>query len=78
MLRVKLGTFALAALYALPASAMLTEITITAIEPFAESASFGNTGAYERVRGTFKGALDPNDPRNKVIVNIDLRTPQDL
>ena len=34
---------------------MLTELTITAIEPFADGASFGNTAAYERVRGTFKG-----------------------
>ena len=50
---------------------MLTEISITAIEPFADGASFGDTGAYERVRGTFKGALDPADARNKVIVNID-------
>ena len=50
---------------------MLTELTITAIEPFADGASFGNAAAYERVRGTFKGALDPLDARNKVIVNID-------
>jgi hypothetical protein len=48
----------------------LTEITITAIEPFADGASFGATGAYERVRGTYKGTLDPADARNKAIVNI--------
>ena len=45
--------------FTIPAFAMLTEINITAIEPFADGASFGNTGACERVRGTFKGALDP-------------------
>ncbi len=50
---------------------MLTEINIVAVEPFADGAAFGATGAYERVRGTFKGALDPADARNKVIVNID-------
>ena len=53
------------------ALAMLTELKITAVEPFADGAAFGNTGAYERVRGTFKGALDPADARNKAIVNID-------
>ena len=71
MIRVTLCALVLAAMPALPAFAMLTEITITAVEPFAEGASFGDIGAYERVRGTFKGALDPADARNKVIVNID-------
>jgi hypothetical protein len=55
---------------------MLTEINITATEPFAAGASFGSTGAYERVRGTYKGTLDPFDARNKVIVNID-KAPRD-
>ena len=64
MLRVKLCAFALAAVHAFPAFAMLTELNITAVEPFAEGASFGDTGAYEGVRGTFKGTLDPNDARN--------------
>jgi Alpha/beta hydrolase domain len=64
--------FALAtALLPLSAAAMLTEITIVAVEPFAEGSGFGNAGAYERVRGTFKGELDPLDARNKVIVNLD-------
>ena len=55
---------------------MLTEVNITAVEPFADGASFGATGAYERVHGTFKGALDPSDARNKAIVNIE-RAPRD-
>jgi hypothetical protein len=59
------------ATHALPALAMLTEINVTAVEPFADGVSFGTAGAYERVRGTFKGALDPADARNKAIVNID-------
>jgi hypothetical protein len=58
-------------LVAAPAAARLIEINVVAVEPFAEGAAFGNTGAYERVRGTFKGELDPADPRNKVIVNLD-------
>src|SRR4029077_12710130 len=70
-IRANLCDFALAAAHAIPSFAMLTEINVTAIEPFAEGASFGNAGAYERIRGTYKGALDPADARNKAIVNID-------
>lgn len=54
-----------------PAAAHVIEFNITAVEPFAEGSTFGNAGAYERVRGTFKGELDPADARNKVIVNLD-------
>ncbi|MGH8701295.1 MAG: alpha/beta hydrolase domain-containing protein [Burkholderiales bacterium] len=54
-----------------PAAARVTEINVTAVEPFADGAAFGDAGAYERVKGTFKGELDPADPRNKVIVNLD-------
>ncbi len=58
-------------LAAAPAAARLTEITVTSVEPFADGAAFGDAGAYERVRGTFRGELDPAGPRNKVIINID-------
>jgi hypothetical protein len=58
-------------LAAAPAGARVTEINVTAVEPFADGTSFGNTGAYERAKGTFKGELDPADPRNKVIVNLE-------
>ena len=56
---------------AAPAAARLTEINVTAVEPFADGAAFGDTGAYERVKGTFRGELDPADPRNQAIVNLD-------
>jgi hypothetical protein len=59
------------ALAAPPAAARLTEITVTSVEPFANGARFGDTGAYERVKGTFKGELNLADPRNQVIVNLD-------
>jgi len=55
----------------LPAAARLTAITATAIEPFAPGTTFGEAGAYERVRGVFRGELDPQDPRNRVIANLD-------
>ena len=34
-------------------------------------ATFGDTGAYERVIGIARGELDPADPRNQLIVGID-------
>jgi len=34
--------------------------------------SFGRVGQYEKLRGTAMGELDPNDPRNKVITDIEL------
>jgi hypothetical protein len=61
----------LAACVAAPAAARVTEINVAMVEPFAAGASYGATGDYERVRGTFKGELDPADARNKVIVNLE-------
>lgn len=66
--RAALCAFVLAAA---PAAARVTAINITTIEPFAEGSSFGDSGAYERVKGTFRGELDSADPRNRVIVNLD-------
>ena len=54
-----------------PAQARITEINVQQVEPFAGNAAFGKTGAYERVWGVAKGELDPADPRNKDIVNLD-------
>ena len=54
-----------------PVAAKITEINVASVEPFADGATFGESGAYERVRGTYRGELDPADPRNKVIVNLD-------
>ncbi len=53
------------------AGARLTAIQINAVEPLLDGAAFGNSGAYERVKGTFKGEIDPADARNRVIVNLD-------
>ncbi len=46
-------------------------IEITSREPFAEGAAFGSVGAYERITGVARGEVDPGDPRNAVIVNLD-------
>jgi hypothetical protein len=52
-------------------SARITSIEVSAVEPFAAGSSLGEAGSYERVKGTFKGELDPGDPRNRVIANLD-------
>ncbi|WP_288588753.1 alpha/beta hydrolase domain-containing protein [uncultured Methylobacterium sp.] len=61
-----LGGLAVAA----PAEARITAIEVTAIEPFAEGAAWGEAGAYERVVGTARGELDPADPANAGIVDL--------
>jgi hypothetical protein len=56
---------------ALSAEARVIEFQLEAIEPFAEGASFGEHGSYVRLRGVARGVLDPDDPQNAVIVNLD-------
>src|SRR5262249_47676877 len=50
---------------------MLTRLQINRIEPFADGMTFGAAGSYVRLVGTAYGELDPQHPRNAVIVNID-------
>jgi len=50
---------------------MITAIEITARAPFVGGASFGATGAYERLDGVAIGELDPAHPGNAGIVNLD-------
>ena len=71
MKSLRIAVFAAACTLAFPAHARITEINVQKVEPFANGATFGNAGAYERVWGVAKGELDPNDARNKVIVNLD-------
>jgi Alpha/beta hydrolase domain len=50
---------------------MLTKIDIQRREPFAEGYEFPITGAYEKLVGKVYGEVDPKNPLNKVIVNLD-------
>ncbi|HKW52936.1 MAG TPA: alpha/beta hydrolase domain-containing protein [Stellaceae bacterium] len=55
-----------------PASARVTQMTITAVEsPTFGGASFGSVGQYERIEGTISGAVDPDNRLNAVIVDIE-------
>jgi len=66
------ATFAATLLaWAPEASARVTRIEIDRVEPVFDGASFGDTGPYEKVVGRAFGEVDPNDPINTVIVNID-------
>lgn len=45
-------------------------LTITSVEP--HPGSFGDVGEYERVRGMLQGEVDPRDPRNAIIQDLEL------
>jgi Alpha/beta hydrolase domain len=75
-LRAALACLALvgaAALGLAPAAqARITAITVTTTEsPTFAGQSFGSVGQYERIQGTLKGEVDPANPRNAVIVDIE-------
>jgi hypothetical protein len=55
-----------------PAFAQVTRIEIEVVEsPAFDGESFGPTGPYERLRGTFFGEVDPAHPLHAGIVNLD-------
>src|SRR5919106_1355556 len=64
---------ALVLLSAWPASsdARVVRFVVEQRRPIAEGASFGAAGPYERLDGTVYIEVDPRDPLNKVIVNLD-------
>ena len=57
---------------ALSASAWaeVTNVTIATRAVVANGQSFGSIGAYEKITGTIEFALDPADPHNRVIVDL--------
>jgi hypothetical protein len=64
---------AVAALFAAPVTeARVTKITIISTTPAFGGRAFGDVGAYEQVGGTASGELDPSDPLNAVITDINL------
>jgi hypothetical protein len=53
------------------ASARVTTLTINDTQPAFGGASFGSVGTYEVITGTFTDEVDPSDPHNAVIVDIE-------
>src|SRR5437016_14297211 len=50
---------------------MITRFVVRSREPFAKGYEFPITGAYEKLVGKIYGEVDPKNPLNKVIVNLD-------
>ena len=68
-LLVAAGTF----LSAPVAEARIIRIEITSVEsPAFEGRTFGTVGQYEKLRGKAYGEINPADPRNAVITDIEL------
>lgn len=53
------------------AEAEVVNVTIARRMPVAGGMAFGRTGAYEKLQGTIEIALDPANPRNARIVDLD-------
>jgi hypothetical protein len=51
--------------------ARIVAIEIEKTEPFAAGTTFGSAGSYVRIVGKARGELDPSNPVNKGIVNLD-------
>ena len=49
----------------------IVNISVTKAEPAFGGKVFGEWGRYLKIRGVATGLLDPSDPRNKVIVDLD-------
>jgi hypothetical protein len=52
--------------------AELVELKVLQREPYADGKSFGDVGPYEKIVGIAKFAIDPDHPKNKPIVDLDL------
>ena len=62
-----------AAVFPAPCEARVTRIVIdTVTTPAFGGATFGNAGQYETLAGRVFGELDPDDPHNTIINDIDL------
>jgi hypothetical protein len=69
----KYGTLALAALLcAAPLSAQVVRLEITSREPMSTGQPAGAAGPFELIRGRIHGEVDPKDPHNAIIQDLDL------
>jgi hypothetical protein len=56
---------------ALSSEARVVKFEVQSTTPFVGGATFGNAGAYQMLRGTAYLQVDPNDPRDAVIVDLE-------
>src|SRR5882672_922484 len=57
---------------AVTCEAAVVRFVVEQTRPFVEGTTFGETGAYERLDGTAYMEVDPRDPHNNFIVDLDL------
>lgn len=60
------------ALLAAAGPARVVEIEIDSREAVLDGKSFGLAGAYERITGTIRFAVDPSNPANQIITDVDM------
>lgn len=65
--------FLAAAILPRQSEARLVALVVEQRELFVEGVDWGETGPYERLLGTAYMEVDPRDPLNAVIVNLDKR-----
>src|SRR5262245_42507418 len=65
--------FAIVCAVLVPALAIaeVTKVTIASRAPVANGQPFGTVGPYEKLTGTIEFALEPANPHNKAIVDLD-------
>src|SRR4030095_12493184 len=56
---------------ATPAEARVVRLEVQTRVPYKDGQSFGSAGPYERLEGTVRMEVDPRDPLNSVIHNLD-------
>ena len=67
------GTLAASVGYVASADARIVKFEVTSKEsPTFGGYSFAGVGQYEKLVGMASGELDPNDPKNSVIVDLQL------
>src|ERR1700719_581443 len=54
-----------------PSEAHVVRVVVEHVRPVLDGTPFGNVGPYERLDGTVYFEVDPRDPLNAVIVNLD-------
>ena len=62
---------AVLALASVGASADVVRIDVEQRDDVAEGASYGNAGSYERLAGRIHFAVDPSNPANRIVTDID-------
>jgi hypothetical protein len=71
MPKLRIAALIAAVLLPLSAEAEVIRFEVTRSEPAFEGRSFGSVGAYVKITGRAVIAVDPADPRNAIIADID-------